>query len=145
MKVLLLIIQLIITVAAFAQMTDYTSSTTGKHGTMTVRKPYSEVYKVVEQMPVFPGGQYGLMQYLSGIVYPKEARENDIQGTVYLSFIIDTSGNVTQPRIARTSGSQILDDASLEHLRKMPKWQPGRQRGEAVRVEMTAPIKFKLS
>ena len=145
MKILLVIVLFSINLAAFAQMSDFSSSTTGKHGTMTVRKTYQEVYKVVEQMPVFPGGQVGLMRYLSSIPYPKEALENDIQGTVYLSFIIDTSGNITQPRIARTSGNQILDDAALAHLRNMPKWQPGRQRGEAVRVEMTVPIKFKLS
>lgn len=96
-------------------------------------------------MPVFPGGQSGLMQFLSNIAYPIAARENDIQGTVYLQFVIDTSGNITQPRILGSSGSTILDDAALSHLRKMPKWQPGRQRGIAVHVQQVVPIKFKLN
>lgn len=145
MKGFLIIIAIGFWGSTFAQMSgDGPAHTNGKYGTMTVRKPYQEVYKVVEQMPVFPGGQVSMMQFLSSIVYPKKAIENNIQGTVYLSFVIDTSGNITQPKVARTSGSPILDDAALAHLRTMPKWQPGRQRGIAVLVEMVAPIRFKL-
>lgn len=95
-------------------------------------------------MPVFPGGDMAFMRFLSRTPYPKEAIENGIEGKVYIKVIIDTAGNVTQPLVTRSSGSYILDDATLSHLRNMPKWQPGRQRGQAVYVELTFPVYFKL-
>ncbi len=146
LKILPLLAMLSIAAITSAQTASNASLTSiGKYGTMTVRKPYNEVYKVVEQMPVFPSGQVGLMRYLSNIAYPNEARENDIQGKVFIKLIIDSAGNATQASIVRSSGSALLDDAALLYLQKMPKWQPGRQRGEAVYVEYIVPIMFKLN
>lgn len=146
MKGILILLFLGLKAVSFAQMdTSAYAPPAGKYGTMTVRKPYHEVYKVVEQMPEFPGGQVGLMRYLSNTPYPKEATENDIQGRVYIKIIIDNAGNATQASVVRSSGSTLLDEAALLYLQKMPKWLPGRQRGEAVFVEYIIPIEFKLS
>lgn len=106
---------------------------------------YSEVYKVVEQMPVFPGGVNALTQYFERIPCPKEAMENGITGTVFVQFIIDTSGNVTQPSVLSTSGSTVLDNAALAYLRSMPKWQPGMIRGKSVMVQLVQPVRFNLN
>ncbi|CAN5414383.1 energy transducer TonB [soil metagenome] len=103
-----------------------------------------EIFKVVEQMPEFPGGQAALMQFLGKITYPPFARENDLEGTVYVQFVIDKSGKITDAVIARSSGHKILDDAALSHVRTMPSWAPGKQRGKPVRVQYVVPIKFKL-
>lgn len=103
-----------------------------------------EIFKVVEQMPEFPGGQAALMQFLGKITYPPFARENDLEGTVYVQFVIDKSGKITDVVIARSSGHKILDDAAMSHVKTMPAWAPGKQRGKPVRVQYVVPIKFKL-
>lgn len=104
-----------------------------------------EIFKIVEDMPEFPGGQTALLKYLAGITYPPIARENDIEGTVYIQFIIDKTGNVMDVSIARSSSDKILDEAALRHVKKMPKWSPGKQRGKPVKVQFVVPIRFKLS
>lgn len=103
-----------------------------------------EIFKIVEDMPEFPGGQAGLLKYLGGITYPPIARENDIEGTVYIQFVVDKTGAVTQVTVARSSKDKILDEAALSHVKKMPKWAPGKQRGKPVRVQYVVPIRFKL-
>lgn len=103
-----------------------------------------EIFRIVEDPPQFPGGETGLLKYLAGIPYPPIARENDIEGTVYIQFVVDKTGDVIQAGIARSSKDKILDNAALDHIKKMPKWTPGKQRGKAVKVQFIVPIKFKL-
>lgn len=104
-----------------------------------------EIFRVVEDMPVFPGGDAGLMKYLASIPYPPIARENDIEGTVYINFVVGKDGKVSDVGIARSSGDKLLDEAAVNHIKKMPAWSPGKQRGKPVKVQYTVPIKFKLS
>jgi periplasmic protein TonB len=103
-----------------------------------------EIFQIVEEMPEFPGGQDGLVKYLGSITYPPIARENDIEGTVYVKFVIDKNGQVTNAEVAR-GADKILNEAALAHVKKMPAWKPGKQRGKPVRVQYVVPIKFKLS
>lgn len=103
-----------------------------------------EIFQIVEDMPEFPGGQEGLLKYLAGITYPPIARENDIEGTVYIRFVIDKSGQVTNVEVAR-GADKILNEAALGHVKKMPAWKPGKQRGKPVKVQYVVPIKFRLS
>lgn len=103
-----------------------------------------KVFEIVEDMPKFPGGQKKLQQYLAQINYPPIAKENDIEGTVYVRFIIDKQGNVTNVSVARGS-EKILNEAAVKHVQKMPKWKPGKQRGEKVKVQYVVPIRFKLN
>ena len=102
------------------------------------------VFEVVEQMPSFAGGMGGLMRYLSkNIKYPVAAQKAGAQGQVIVQVIIDSNGNVTNPKITK-SVDPSLDAEAIRVTSNMPKWQPGMQRGKAVNVKYTFPIDFKL-
>ena len=102
------------------------------------------VFEVVEQMPSFAGGMGGLMRYLSkNIKYPVAAQKAGAQGQVIIQVIIDSNGNVTNPKITK-SVDPSLDAEAIRVTSNMPKWQPGMQRGKAVNVKYTFPIDFKL-
>ncbi len=85
------------------------------------------------------------MQYLASIPYSVEARKKKIQGTVYIQFIVEKDGSLTNFEVARSSGSEMLDNATIEHMKKMDNWKPGMQDGNPVRVSQVLPMKFKLS
>jgi len=103
-----------------------------------------EIFTVVEEMPKFPGGEKDLSQYLANTVkYPQQARELGVQGTVYITFVISETGEVNEPRVIRGVSSE-LNLAALDAIKKMPKWIPGKQRGQNVRVQYSIPIKFDL-
>lgn len=103
-----------------------------------------ETFMVVEQMPEFPGGIQELMSFLSkNIKYPKAAHENGIQGRVIVQFVIEKDGTPTEFEIMR-SVNPDLDAEALRVLGEMPKWKPGMQKGQAVRVKFTVPVSFKL-
>ena len=101
-------------------------------------------FDVVEQMPQFPGGPAALMEYLSqNVKYPEEAYKNGTQGRVIATFVVEKDGSITEARIAR-SVDALLDAEALRVVNAMPKWKPGMQSGEPVRVKYTIPITFKL-
>ena len=103
-----------------------------------------QVFEVVEQMPSFPGGPEGLMRYISkNIKYPVGAQKAGTQGRVMIEVIIDTNGNVTNPKVSQ-GVDPLLDAEAIRVTSNMPKWQPGTQRGQAVNVKYTFPIIFKL-
>ena len=101
-------------------------------------------FDVVEQMPQFPGGPTAMMQFLStNVKYPKDAFEQGIQGRVIASFVVERDGSITGARIARGIHPS-LDAEALRVIGSMPKWEPGIQNGETVRVKYTVPITFRL-
>ena len=103
-----------------------------------------EVFFIVEQMPEFPGGETALREYIAkNVKYPRNAQEIGIQGKVYVTFIVDKNGNVTNATIAR-SVDTALDKEALRVINSLPKWTPGKQRGQAVNVSFTVPINFVL-
>ncbi|MFV0366379.1 MAG: energy transducer TonB [Mangrovibacterium sp.] len=104
----------------------------------------SEVFIVVEQMPEFPGGVNAMRAYLAkNIKYPVVALENGLQGTVYVSFVVNQDGSIVDVTILRgVDGS--LDKEAVRVVQSMPKWKPGKQGGKAVRVSYQVPISFKL-
>jgi len=105
----------------------------------------SAPYQFVEQMPEFPGGETALLKYLKGSVkYPQIAQENGIQGKVFVSFVVDTNGSISNVKITRGVDTS-LDKEALRVVKAMPKWIPGKQNGEAVRVSFTVPINFILN
>lgn len=109
-------------------------------------KPQSDdkVYKSVEQMPRFPGGEFGLMKYLQGnIKYPPEAAKNKIEGRVILQFVVEKTGEVGEVKVVRPI-SEELDAEAVRVVKSLPKFEPGRQDGEAVSVWYTLPVNFKL-
>jgi len=104
-----------------------------------------EFFMVVENMPEFPGGDLGLMKYIQkNVKYPAIAKEYNITGKVYVSFIVDKSGSVTNVKIVR-GVDKNLDAEALRVVKSLPKYKPGKQRGKAVRVMFTIPINFTLS
>jgi periplasmic protein TonB len=104
----------------------------------------TEVFFIVEDMPEFPGGELALRQFIANsIKYPVIAQENGIQGRVYVTFVVDADGSVSNPRIAR-GVDPSLDKEALRVVSLLPKWKPGKQRGKPVRVSYTVPINFQL-
>jgi len=103
-----------------------------------------EIFRSVEQMPQFPGGDAALMKYLSShIQYPAMAAENNVQGKVILQFVVEKDGRVGEVKVAR-SVDKDLDKEAIRVVKSLPKFTPGRQNGQAVRVWYTLPVTFKL-
>ena len=103
-----------------------------------------KVFTSVEQMPQFPGGDAALMKYLSShIQYPAMAAENNVQGKVILQFVVEKDGRVGEVKVAR-SVDKDLDKEAVRVVKSLPKFTPGRQNGQAVRVWYTLPVQFKL-
>jgi len=104
-----------------------------------------ELFMVVENMPEFPGGDLGLMKYIQkNVKYPAIAKEYNITGKVYVNFIVDKSGSVTNVKIVR-GVDKNLDAEAVRVVKSLPKYKPGKQRGKAVRVMYTIPINFTLN
>lgn len=105
---------------------------------------YAEVFYTVDSMPEFPGGEAALKKYIAEhIKYPPEFYEKGIEGTVYVTFIIDKSGKVIKPKIAR-GVIPALDKEAIRVVKSFPDWKPGRQDGLTVNVSRTLPIYFQL-
>lgn len=103
-----------------------------------------EVFKVVEVDPEFPGGVEALYKYLAeNIKYPVMAKNNKVEGRVYITFVIEKDGNVSDAKVLR-SVNEELDAEALRVINAMPKWKPGMQQGVPVRVQYNIPITFKL-
>ena len=108
------------------------------------REEENKVFDVVEQMPSFPGGMAALMAYLQkSIKYPPVAEENGIQGRVVCTFVVERDGSVTDVRVAK-SVDPSLDKEAVRVVSAMPKWIPGKQNGQSVRVKYTLPVTFRL-
>lgn len=104
----------------------------------------AEVFTVVEQSPEFPGGAYKLNRYLTEkLQYPAEAKENSISGTVYVQFVIDKKGQISDAKVLRGIGSGC-DEEALRVIKAMPRWKPGMQHGKPVKTLFNLPIKFSL-
>ena len=102
------------------------------------------VFYIVEDMPEFPGGESALRKFItSSVVYPETAVANEIQGKVYVSFIVKKDGTVANARIARGVDPSLNEEA-LRVVNSLPKWKPGIQRGTPVNVSYTVPINFML-
>jgi len=103
-----------------------------------------KIFTIVEQMPEFPGGSLALRKHLAQqIKYPVSAQEADIQGSVFVSFVINSFGAVADVKIAK-SVNPALDREAMRVIYTMPKWKPGTQQGKAVDVAFTMPIEFLL-
>ncbi|PLX07135.1 MAG: energy transducer TonB [Marinilabiliales bacterium] len=102
-------------------------------------------FAIIEDKPGFPGGDAELFKYLqSSIQYPVIARENNIEGRVFVSFVIGKDGSVTDVKILR-GVDPYLDKEAERVVKAMPKWKPGKQRGKPVKVQYQIPINFRLN
>ena len=103
------------------------------------------VYLMPDQLPEFPGWIQAMMKFLStNIKYPVEAQKKGISGRVIVQFVIMEDGTLDQAKVIR-GVDPLLDEEALRVVKSMPKWKPGMDRGEAVKVRFTAPIMFNLS
>ena len=108
-------------------------------------QPKEEVFTVVEDMPKFPGGEDARMKYMmENIVYPESAKKAGKQGVVYVSFVVEKDGSISDVKVLR-GFDKDCDQVAWNVVKNMPKWEPGKQRGEKVRVQFNMPIKFNLS
>lgn len=99
---------------------------------------------IVENMPTFPGGEKKMLEYVAkNVKYPQLAKEVGTQGRVFVSFIVEKDGSITNVTILRGIGSGC-DEEAIRVVKSMPKWNPGLQCGRAVRVSCNLPINFKL-
>ena len=103
-----------------------------------------EIFKIAEEMPAFPGGEAKLMEYVAkNVKYPQIARETGVQGRVYVNFVVEPDGSVSNVSVLRGIGGGC-DEEAIRVVKSMPKWKPGKQRGKAVRVSYMLPVNFKL-
>lgn len=109
-----------------------------------IKKKEGDVYFIVEEMPVFPGGENAFREFISNNVnYPEIAQKEGIQGKVYVTFIVDVDGAVSKTRIVR-GVDPSLDKEALRVVNTLPKWTPGKEKGKPVKVSYTVPISFAL-
>ena len=111
----------------------------------SVIKNEERVFDVVEEMPKFPGGDDALIKFLhESIKYPAEAEKAGKQGRVVVTFVVNKDGSVDNAKVVR-SVDEKLDAEALRVVNAMPKWHPGKQRGQEVNVKFTLPVTFKLN
>ena len=103
-----------------------------------------EIFQIVEEMPAFPGGEGKLMEYVAkNIKYPQIARETGIQGRVFVGFVVEPDGSISNVKLLRGIGGGC-DEEAMRVIKSLPKWKPGKQRGKPVRVSYQIPVFFKL-
>lgn len=103
-----------------------------------------EIFHIVEDMPSFPGGQEAYYKYLgTNIDYPKQARELGIEGKVFLTFVVNKDGSLSDLELVRGIGGGC-DEEALRVFMESPNWVPGKQRGQIVKTRMQAAVTFEL-
>jgi len=103
-----------------------------------------DVYLIVDDPAEFPGGEEARLKFLAdNIQYPADAIKNNIQGVVYVGFIVETDGSISNVKVLRGIGGEC-DEEAMRVISMMPRWKPGKQDGKVVRVMFNAPIAFRL-
>lgn len=111
---------------------------------MSTLNTEGEIFRRVEEMPEFPGGDLALRKFLaSEVKYPEQAKEMGLSGKVFVQFVVNSDGYVSSTEIARGE-HDVLNEEAMRVVRMLPKWTPGKQRGKAVSVYYTVPINFQL-
>lgn len=98
----------------------------------------------VNVMPEFVGGLDALLEYMRKIPYPAMAKENNIEGRVFIKFVVNEIGKVTDIEVKR-GADKILNYAALNHVKAMPQWIPGKHNNKPVKVQFVIPVKFNLT
>ena len=104
-----------------------------------------EPYVIVAEMPEFPGGEKALLKYIAeNVDYPQEAKEKDIEGSVYIKFVVNSEGKVQDVETLR-GVDPLLDQEAIKVIESLPDFKPGREDGKPVNVSMQVPIMFKIA
>lgn len=103
----------------------------------------SKIFGAAEEMPSFPGGEKALMQYIKdNTYYPKEMCEGAAQGRVMVGFVINEDGSISDVKVLRSLTPEF-DEVAVKIVKGMPKWNPGKQNGKAVKTKYTVPVSFR--
>ncbi|MCW3072213.1 MAG: TonB family protein [Bacteroidetes bacterium] len=136
----------LILLLALLSVTSYAQTT--KKGTIRVKKAPTAypIYTIAEQMPEFLGGERAMMTFIQlNVRYPKSAVDSMQQGTAFVTFVVETDGSISNVRLLRgASGCLDCDKEAIRVVKTMPRWKPGMQSGNTVRVQFNIPIKFRL-
>jgi protein TonB len=104
-----------------------------------------EIFTIVEEMPSFPGGVYAFHEYLrKNLHYSPSARKMGVEGKVFVQFVVDKKGNISEVEAIRGIGAG-LDEEAVRVVKNSPAWNPGKQRGNAVKTRVVIPINFALN
>jgi TonB family protein len=115
-----------------------------KDGNIKKRTGKDDVFTISEVKPMYPGGDAAMMKYLQkNIKYPIQAKEQGVKGTVFMRFVVEKDGSVTDVEVAK-GVNPLLDTEAKRVVSSMPKWAPGKQNGTNVAVQYTLPVKFDL-
>ncbi len=102
------------------------------------------IYSVVDEMPQFPGGDSAMVAYLThNLHYPQTEKEKGIQGKVFVGFVVEKDGIISNVEVKKGIGEEC-DAEAVRVIREMPTWSPGKQNSECVRVSLVLPINFKI-
>lgn len=108
------------------------------------RKNSTRIYSVVEEMPEYPGGMKAFVNHLKRkLVYPPQAKKENLEGVVAVQFVVEKDGRITSPTIVRSLRAD-MDSAALTAIRNMPNWIPAREHGMRVRCKYSVPVQFKI-
>lgn len=108
------------------------------------RKNSTRIYSVVEEMPEYPGGMKAFVNYLKRkLVYPPQAKKENLEGVVAVQFVVEKDGRITSPTVVRSLRTD-MDSAALTAIRNMPNWIPAREHGMRVRCKYSVPVQFKI-
>lgn len=103
-----------------------------------------KIFVFLEDQPEYPGGDEARIKFIANnIEYPEIAKESGVQGTVYLTFVVEKDGSISNVRVLRGIGAGC-DEEAIRVVKNMPNWKPGKQRGRSVRAQFNMPIKFIL-
>lgn len=105
-----------------------------------------KIFTTVELMPSFPGGEAALLRFLhDNVRYPRVAQENEIQGIVFVQFVVDKEGNINDVKTIGATKGGGLEEESIRVVKKMPKWKPGKQNSQPVSVQFNLPVRYTLA
>ncbi len=131
---------------AFASEISLAENSVTDRGVNQSTSPQEEqVYEMVDVLPEYVGGQTKMFEFISSqLKYPEVAKKEGKTGKVFVSFVINKQGKVTNPKITRSSGHKELDEAAINVVELMPAWTPGKHEGKVVNVRFVLPINFAL-
>ncbi|MEO5592945.1 MAG: energy transducer TonB [Chitinophagaceae bacterium] len=113
--------------------------------TMKVEKDKDGIYNKAEKMPEYPGGEAALSTFVeNNISYPQNAIDQNTEGTVNVSFVVDEKGKVINPVATGKSAGNGLDEEAVKIIKQMPAWKPGMVKGKPVKTRLLLPVTFKL-
>jgi periplasmic protein TonB len=113
---------------------------------LKIEKDKEGIYSRAEKMPEYPGGETALSKFVeNNINYPQDAIDQNTEGTVNVSFVVDEKGKVTAPLVTGKSAGHALDDEAIKVVKQMPSWKPGMVKGKAVKTRLSLPVTFKLA